>query len=72
MDDNKWCPGGYWDNVQGGWSLKCLSREARRYTEQKLVQGPGGTYTSLSHIVCVCVGGGGGRGVITSIIGVYD
>ena len=28
MDDNKWCPG-----------FKCLSREARRYTEQKFVQG---------------------------------
>ena len=45
MDDNKWCPG-----------FKCLSREARRYTEQKLVQGEihgkkhRGTITSLSMV----------------------
>ena len=72
MDDNKWCPG-----------FKCLSREARRYTEQKLVQGENEQNTRLIQgVIYKSVpergqwgggggGGGGGRGDIINALLLY-
>ena len=33
MDDNKWCPGGYWDNVSGGGHLNACPGGLEDITE---------------------------------------